>query len=48
MIYMIVDIGNARRVETIVALHDRMVDEEQDTPDLIIVDAKPKQSASKA
>ena len=48
MIYVIVDVGNARRVETIVALHDRMVDEGQDTPDLIVVDAKPKPSASKA
>lgn len=25
-----------------------MVDEGQDTPDLIVIDAKPKQSASKA
>ena len=48
MIYVLVDVGNTRRVETIVALHDRMVDEGQDTPDLIVIDAKPKQSASKA
>ena len=48
MIYVLVDVGNTRRVETIVALHDRMIDEGQDTPDLIVIDAKPKQSASKA
>lgn len=47
MIYVIVDVGNTRRVDTIVALHDRMVDEGQDTPDLIVIDAKSKQSASK-
>lgn len=47
-IYLLIDVGNPGRVKFLQDLHDRKIDEGVPTPDLIIIDAKEKKSASRA
>lgn len=48
MIFVLVDLGNPGRVKTIQDFHNRKVDEGLAVPELIIIDATQKESASKA
>ena len=47
LIYVLVDLGNPVRVTRLKNFHDRLIDEEQPTPKLIIIDATPKESATR-
>ena len=46
MIYLLVDLGNPRRIENILRIHEENKKNNIQCPMLIIVDAKNKQSAS--
>ena len=48
MVYVLMDVDHSGHVNILQALHDRMVDEGTITPELIIIDANEKPSASKA
>lgn len=48
MVYVLVDLDNPGKVKKIRDLHDRKVDEQVDVPELIVIDATKKESASKA
>lgn len=48
MIYVLVNLGHPGKVKKVQDLHDRKVDEGQRTPELVIIDATPKESASRA
>ena len=48
MIYVLVDVGNPGRVKTITEYHNRKVDERCKVPELVMIDATHKVSASKA
>lgn len=48
MIYVIVDVGNPVRVKKVVEYHDRKADEGCKLPELVMIDATSKVSASKA
>lgn len=47
MIYVLVDLGNPGKVKKVQDLHDRKCDEGANPPDLIVVDATEKESASR-
>lgn len=48
LVYVLVDLGNPGKVKKLQDFHDRKVDEGNRTPDLIVIDAAEKESASKA
>ena len=48
MIYVLVDLGNPGKVRKVQELHDRKYDEGASPPDLIVIDATQKESASRA
>lgn len=48
MIYVLVDLGNPGKVRKVQELHDRKYDEGANPPDLIVIDATQKESASRA
>ena len=48
LIYVLVDMGNPGKVKKVQELHDRKYDEGANPPDLIVIDATKKESASKA
>lgn len=48
MIYVLVDLGNPGKVKKVQDLHDRKYDEGINPPDLIVIDATNKESASRA
>ena len=48
LIYVLIDLGNPIKVKRVQELHDKMFNEGQNPPDLIVIDSKEKQSASRA
>lgn len=48
MIYVLVDLGNPLKIRKVQDVHDRKVDEDIRVPELVIIDATKKESASKA
>lgn len=48
MIYVLVDLGNPLKVRKVQDVHDRKVDEDIRVPELVVIDATKKESASKA
>ena len=48
LIYVLIDLGNPVRVKKVQDLHDKRYNDGQDPPDLIIIDSKAKESASRA
>lgn len=48
LIYVMVDLGHPGKVQKICDFRDRKVDEGTKVPELIIIDSKPKESASRA
>ena len=47
MIYVLVDLGHPVKVKKVQDLHDRKYDEGANPPDLILIDATAKESASR-
>ena len=48
MIYVLVDLGHPGKVKKVQELHDRKYDEGANPPELLIIDATKKESASRA
>ena len=48
MIYVLVDLGNPIKIQKLIELHDRKVDEGLDCPEVVIIDSTKKESASNA
>lgn len=46
MVYVLIDLGNSGRVNTIQKLHKENIEQGKKTPEIIIIDAKEKDSAS--
>ena len=46
MIYVLVDLGNPIKIQKLIELHDRKVDEGLDCPEVVIIDSTKKESAS--
>ena len=46
LIYVFIDVGNPRRLQTIKALHQKNRRENKDCPELVIIDARPRRAAS--
>ena len=47
MIYVLIDLGNPGRVKSIQKLHTENIAHGKKTPEIIIIDAREKDSASK-
>ena len=48
LIYVLIDLGNPIKVKRVQDLHDKLFNEGQNPPALIVIDSKEKQSASRA
>ncbi len=46
LIYVLVDVGNPCRLKTIKAIHDKNIAEGIECPELVVIDARPKNAAS--
>lgn len=47
LIYMLIDLGNPNRIKRVMELHDKRYNDGENIPELVIIDSKRKQSASK-
>lgn len=48
LIYVLIDLGNPIKVKRVQDLHDKLYNDGKNPPDLIVIDSKKKQSASRA
>ena len=46
MVYVLVDVGNTRRMEKFINRYNRDIDERKIVPEVILIDSKSKKSAS--
>jgi hypothetical protein len=48
LIYVLIDLGNPIKVKRVQDLYDKLYNDGKNPPDLIVIDSKEKQSASRA
>ena len=47
LIYVLIDLGNPIKIKRVQDLHDKLYNDGKNPPDLIVIDSKKKQSASR-